>query len=169
VEALLEKLMEKVDAHGTLRDQSILLESKECLGTDVLTPSSSTPNHYENAPILSLFDNSVLERRSGDQRPGKSGANYALTAASSPHISSPMIQSNSKFESLRLKLLAILPTQHDIDLLSEESDTWWLIRRHILPNLIRFPDHALSKPFDVKADSQSHPIIIARLLLCVAL
>jgi hypothetical protein len=161
--------MEKVDAHGTLRDQSILLESKESIGMDVLTPSSSTPNQYENAPILSLFDNSVLERRSGDQHPGRNGANYAPNATLGPHISSPITQSNSKLESLRLKLLAILPTQHDIDLLSEESDSWWLIRRLILPDHIRFPDHALSKPFDVKGVSQSHPIAIARLLLCVAL
>ncbi len=33
----------------------------------------------------------------------------------------------------------------------------------------RFPDHDFSRPFCVRTVSQSHPIIISRLLLCIAL
>lgn len=42
------------------------------------------------------------------------------------------------------------------------------MKRTVL-TIARFPDHDLSKPFCVRTASQSHPIIIARLLLCIAL
>lgn len=74
-----------------------------------------------------------------------------------------------RIEKLRQKLAAMLPCQEDVDCLSDSSYGWWLMQRHMLPNLLRIPEEDLQKPFDVSIVSASHPMIIARLLLCVAL
>ena len=39
----------------------------------------------------------------------------------------------------------------------------------MLKKMASFPDHDLSKPFTVKGVLNSHPTVVARLLLCVAL
>jgi hypothetical protein len=189
VEMLLEKLMQKVDSNGIgiERDNALVPEPRESLGIDVLTPSSSTSNQYENAPILSLFDNAVFGRSQGDGTVAQNDtALYTSPLMSNSQAASPMSQTQSKLERLRRTLVAILPSQHDVDIFLDESDGWWLIRRHVLPQYTKYstfylrmfifanticsmPDHDFSKPFSVQAVSQSHPIVISRLLLVIAL
>lgn len=182
VEMLLEKLMQKVDANGMEieRDHdSAVPEAKENLGIDVLTPASSASNQYENAPILSLFDNSVFGR-------GPVDGPSVVTPMSASQAVFPINQTRSKLERLRRTLTAILPSQHDIDLLSDASDGWRSIKRQIMPRLMKYsasllskrpiaetfhrlPDHGFSKPISVRVVSESHPIVITRLLLAVAI
>ena len=188
VEMLLEKLMQKVDSNGigVETDHSLVPEARESLGIDVLTPSSSTSNQYENAPILSLFDNAVFGRNPGDGTTVRNDtALYTSPPMSNSQAASPMSQTQSKLDMLRRTLVAILPSQHDIDLFLN-VEGWWLIRRHVLPQVVKYgasalricqlltpfcsmPDHDFSKPFSVQVVSQSHPIVISRLLLVVAL
>ncbi len=137
---LLEKLMEKVDPNGTVTDRGhgLVPEPRDSLGIDVLTPSSTASNSYDNAPILSLFDNAVFSRGAGDgPQVRNDSALYASTAMSSLQVNTPRTQAQSKLERLRKTLSAMLPSQHDVDFLSDESHGWWLIRRHILPQLVR--------------------------------
>jgi hypothetical protein len=138
VEMLLEKLMQKVDANGIGNEtgHGFVAEVRESLGIDVLTPASSASNQYEGAPILSLFDNAVFGRGPAD---GSTVRNDSAVYTTTPSQGgSPMSQSQSKLERLRRTLAAILPSQHDVDLLADESDGWWLIRRHVLPSLIKY-------------------------------
>jgi hypothetical protein len=138
--------MEKVDSNN-MAIGAALCASRDSLGIDVLTPSSTSSNQYEGAPVLSLFDNAVFRR--GAQR-GSSGQNYeamyASTSSSSPWQSSSGSQTPSKLEILRRGLLAILPSQHDVDILCMESYGWWVIRRHILPQLDKYEDFSLDFP-----------------------
>lgn len=127
--------MEKVDSNNMAIGRA-LCASEDSLGIDVLTPSSTSSSQYEGAPVLSLFDNAVFGGGpQGDSSRRNNGAMYASTSASSPPQSSPGPQTPSKLEILRRGLLAILPTQHDVDILCTESYGWWVIRRHLLPQL----------------------------------
>jgi hypothetical protein len=76
-----------------------------------------------------------------------------------------------RIEKLRRRLAAFLRCQEEVDILSDTSG-WWLLRRHIMPHLLAVPEHSehdLQNPFDVSTVSVSQPMIITRLLLCVAL
>jgi hypothetical protein len=140
VEMLLEKLMQKVDSNGTgiEKDHGLVPEVRESLGIDVLTPSSSTSNQYENAPILSLFDNAVFGRSPGDGTTVRNDTTlYASPPMSNSQAASPLNQTQSKLERLRRTLVAILPSQHDVDLFLD-VDGWWLIRRHVLPPILKY-------------------------------
>ena len=139
VEMLLEKLMQKVDANGIgiETDHSLVPEARESLGIDVLTPLSSTSNQYENAPILSLFDNAVFGRSPGDSTGRNDTAVYTSPSMTNSQAASPMSQTQSKLEKLRRMLVSILPSQHDVDLFLA-TDGWWFIRRHVLPQIIKY-------------------------------
>lgn len=143
VEMLLEKLMEKVDPSEVATNQchGLASEPVDSLGIDVLTPSSTPSMSYENAnaPILSLFDNAVFSRRTGDEPQVRNdSALYASSSPiSSPQVNTPRTQAQLKLERLRRTLAAMLPSQHDVDFLSDASPGWWLIRRHVLPQLVR--------------------------------
>ena len=141
VEMLLERLMEKVDANhmATGRHQDIICESRESLGIDVLTPSSTSTHQYDGAPILSLFDNAVFGRGSGDHPSGRnSSITYASSAASSPQINLLGAQPETKLEKYRRALIAMLPSQHDLDILFEDSHGWCNLRRHVIPLLVKY-------------------------------
>jgi hypothetical protein len=76
-----------------------------------------------------------------------------------------------QIENLRRPLIALLPCQEDMDYLSNTTG-WHFLQRHIMPHLLGVPKHSehdLKNPFDVLTVSSSHPIIITRLLLFVAL
>ncbi len=62
VEQLLEQLMQKINANenGASQHLSPPTPATDGLGIDVLTPSSTPSVQFENAPILSLFDNAVV-------------------------------------------------------------------------------------------------------------
>lgn len=77
--------------------------------------------------------------------------------------------SDWKNREVTTRLAAMLPCQEDVDQLSDLSRAWWLIRRYIMPHLLKIPEDDLEKPFDVSFVSVSQPMTIARLLLCVAL
>ena len=140
---LLEKLMQKVDSNGIgiERDHGLVPEARESLGIDVLTPSSSTSNQYENAPILSLFDNAVFGRSPEDGMTVRNDAAlYSSPPMSNSQAASPMSLTQSKLEGLRRTLIAILPSQHDVDLFLD-VEGWWLIRRHVLPQIVKYGAH----------------------------
>jgi hypothetical protein len=166
---LLEKLMEKFDSatEEVLRNSEA---EKNAYSVDVLTPSLTPASQYDSMPILSVFDNNVLARQDDVQTSTHGGMRQPSSTAASPAMSkSAQCGKLTRLEKLRRQLVVMLPSQHDVDLLSEESQGWWLLRRHILPHLVRFPDHDLSRPFDTKSVSVGHPMCIARLLLCCAL
>jgi hypothetical protein len=154
VEVLLEKLLE----NGSQRTE----ENRASIGAGILTPSSTSATNYgSHSPFMSLFDGALGQ-------PAE-----ANTSMPPPHSVSTSNQGVAigRIEKLRRQLAALLPCQNDVDILSA-TDGFWLLRRHIMPHLLAVPEHGehdLQNPFDVLAVSVSHPMIIARLLLCIAL
>lgn len=58
---MLEKLMQHVEDGGLRSPRGSNKDIPDSLVIDVLTPTSSAPSSaYENAPVLSLFDNTVV-------------------------------------------------------------------------------------------------------------
>ena len=129
-----------------------------------LTPSSTAATTYD--PQLSFmpsFDDVLgLQAEANTSiRPPQS--------FSSPSASAGKGRPIGKIEKLRQQLAAMLPCQEDVDHLSDLSHGWWLIRLHVMPHLLETPGNDFQKLFDVSAVSASHPMMIARLLLCIAL
>lgn len=69
VEELLEKLITKVspsnDSSTPVDEVDSLQASTSCIGIDVIVPTDEAHSEYGNAPIMSLFDNSVVSSRFG--------------------------------------------------------------------------------------------------------
>jgi hypothetical protein len=76
---------------------------------------------------------------------------------------------STKIEKLRRLLVNMLPCQGDVDYLMDVSYGWWLIQRHMMPHLLDTSEQEFQNLFNVSTVSTSHPMIIARLLLCVAI
>lgn len=169
VEMMLEKLIEKVSAATE--------PERTSYGIDVLTPSSTPATTYDSAaPYMSLFDEVLTRQAEANTAPNISkpyGCEMPPPTMSNPATPATTCQKGfaptTRLERLRRQLAAMLPCQEDFDYLSEMSQGWWLIRRHILPHVDKVPDHDFAKPFDVERVSTQHPMIIARLLLSVGL
>ena len=161
VEKLLESLLKKTSQTGE--------ENRDPYGpVDVLHPSSAPARTYDSQSLYMSLVDDVLQ-----QRPE---SNTSMPPPLSVLVSnSGTIASTGKgcplgrIEKLRRQLAAMLPCQEDVDYLSDSSRGFWLIRRHMMPQILGIPDQDLHKPFDVSTVSVSHPMIVARLLLCVAL
>ncbi|KAE8452670.1 hypothetical protein EG329_013929 [Mollisiaceae sp. DMI_Dod_QoI] len=160
VEMLLEKFMEKV---------SQATEGNTSAGSaNVLSPSSTpATKHDSQRPFIPLFDD-VLEQH-GEADTSMPRPHSVSLSNSSTSASLGKGRSIGRTEKLRRRLAEMLPCQEDVDHLLDMSNSWWLIQRHIMPHLVRITEHDLQRPFDVSTVSASHPVIIARLLLCVAI
>ncbi|KAJ5396218.1 uncharacterized protein N7487_010521 [Penicillium crustosum] len=145
VEILLEKFMQKVP-QGT--EDNRLAYDPVGVFNPLSTPA--TMNHPRRSFVSTV--NSALR-----QQP------EVNTSTSSN--GSPM----EGIEGLQQRLAAMLPCQEDVDFLSGMSHGWWLIQRHMMPHLLKQPEHDTESLFDVLSASRSHPIVISRLLLCVAI
>lgn len=161
VEMLLEKMMEKVS-------QSPDENRAPYPQLDHVAVSSTPTSMYDSGPqFVSLFDDDFgqpAEANTSMPTPQSNHASISRTLAGASR-GAP----NGRIEKLREQLAAMLPCQEDVDYLSDSSHGWWLIQKHMLPHLLRIPEADLRKRFDVATVSASHPMIIARLLLCVAL
>ncbi|KAK5124645.1 hypothetical protein LTR85_001358 [Meristemomyces frigidus] len=159
VETLLQKLMEKVSQAAGF--------NSTVQGPDNGTTSSPAPaTSYDLlAPFLvSNEDVLGMETEISTSVPQSKSVSESdtLGSGSSP---SPI----GRIEKLRRRLAAMLPCQEDVNHLSDLSRGFWLIRRHMMPYLLALPECDFQEKFDVAAVSMGHPMVIARLLLCVAL
>jgi len=151
-------LLEKLIENGSQRTE----ENRAFIGAGILNPSSTSATTYSShSPSMSLFDGALGQ---------PAEANTSMPPPQSVSTSSQGFPIG-RTEKLRRQLAALLPCQEDVDILSDTSG-WWLLRRHIMPHLLEVSEdseHDLQNPFDVLTVSVSQPMIIARLLLCVAL
>lgn len=135
---------------------------------DILPVSSApTTANASQSPITSSFD---------DAQRGQTGINNITSPQQSLSIPKPSIITKEdeehmagKMGTLRRRLAEMMPCQEDVDYLLDLSYGWWLIQRHMMPHLLEILKHDLTAPFNVWTVSNGHPIIIARLLLCVAI
>lgn len=159
VEMLLQKLMEQVS-------QATEGNSAPFGPADFLASSSTPATTYESqSEFMSSFDN-VAEAKTPILPPQSTSVSNSSNIVSAGNLEAVRV---GRIEKLRRRLAAMLPCQEDVDHLSNLSRGWWLIRRHMMPYLLRVPEQDLQKAFDVSFVSTSHPMVITRLLLCVAL
>jgi hypothetical protein len=161
VEMLLEKMMEKVSQPS---DENRATYSQ---ANDLAISPAPSLIHNSRPQFVSLFDDDFGQPSEANTSMPTPQSVY--TSNSSGLASTARRTDNGRIEKLRTQLAAMLPCQEDIDYLSDSSHGWWLIQRHMLPHLLMIPDSDLRKRFNVSTVSASHPMVITRLLLCVAL
>ncbi|KAL3422559.1 C6 zinc finger domain-containing protein [Phlyctema vagabunda] len=162
VELLLEKLLDKINSY----DEKASLPTPESVVNDVLTPySGSGSNVYENAPVLSLFDNVVIGRR--DTGKSREAEQIATPPAKTP--STPSCRPVPKMDRMRITIAAQLPSQRDSDIICHASNCWLLIHglAQTSSSDLLTRDRTLTS-FDLQEVSKRHPTIIARTLLYIA-
>lgn len=145
VEMLLEKFMQNVSQ--STEDNRLAYDP-----VGAFTPLSTSATMNRSRPsFVSTFNNAL--RQQPDVTPSTSSNGSPI----------------GRTERLQQQLAAMLPCQEDVDFLLGMSHGWWLIQRHMMPQLLKPPEHDTENPFDVSAVSRSNPMVIARLLLCVAI
>ena len=136
--------------------------------SDEVSSSLSPALVYDSRPqFASVFDDDFGQQAT------------ANTSIPTPHSVYTPIESllmtpstgvfSGRIAKLQRELAALLPCQEDVDYLLDSSHGWWLIQQHMLSHLLRVPETELRERFNVATVSASHPMIIARLLLCIAL
>ncbi|KGO48434.1 Transcription factor, fungi [Penicillium expansum] len=161
VENLLEKFMRSV-SQGTGDNRPVDNP------VDVFTPlSTSATNNLSRPSVVSTFNKAIIQQP--ETNTSISSPQSAPVSDFSGLVSATNGSPIGGIDRLQQRLVAMLPCQEDVDLLSGTSHGWWLIRRHMMPHLLKPPENDPENPFDVLAVSKSHPMVIARLLLCVAI
>ncbi|CAG7951420.1 unnamed protein product [Penicillium nalgiovense] len=147
MENLLEKLLIRVDG-GSYQQHDL----KSPIDTAETSPESNPPTvtpASDNAPVLSLFDNESL------------GFKRAETVE--PDFT-PYGTINRDWGKLRRDLIALIPTQKTLKIISEASSSWWLMRVQLFEDydksLLSFSEGELST---------SHPTVVGKAILWIAL
>ncbi|KFY07796.1 hypothetical protein V492_06812 [Pseudogymnoascus sp. VKM F-4246] len=166
VEELLEKLITKVspsnDRSTTPGDEEDSLQAS-CIGIDVIMPSDDGHTENGNAPIMSLFDNSVLSRPPVPQQVRQMPTPGSTTSCSSMEI-------NNKIDTIRRTLYRLLPSQADCDTLTSRANEWWYLNKFLSQLSVQNEDRMYGiPPVVVDAVRAWHPAAIARLLLALCL
>ncbi|OQE10008.1 hypothetical protein PENVUL_c005G07458 [Penicillium vulpinum] len=147
VEKLLEKLLIRVDGGGNQKwDSKSPIDSVE--PNNESSPATVTPAP-DNAPVLSLFNNETL----GFQR--SDGVVPDFT---------PYGTINRDWGRLRRDLIALIPSEKTLKIISEASSSWWLMRVQL------FKDYDESLVSSSKETlSNSHPAVVGKAILWIAL
>ena len=95
------------------------------------TPASlvtSLPDSYvDNAPVLSLFDNTILSRRQDDD-------DFGTTTAGTPPPSTSATSARAmKLENARQTLLSLFPSQIPLEAILGATNLWWPTWQHMFP------------------------------------
>ena len=136
------------------------------LRADLLPPTpatssvsaSSPETRLDSAPVLSLFNNSILSRCQDDdedQRPA------------TPSI--PESEAISKLEPTRRALLALFPSQTTLTAILDESQAWWYATQAMFPEI--YGPECGSSIHQFIADSKASGSVqkITKALLCIVI
>lgn len=140
-----QKLETPVTAHAGAKNAQdpIRLPS-----TPVASPVSTPATLMKHAPVLSLFDNSILSRRPDED----SGVDS---------------HSNPKFDHTRGTLLSLFPPRETVESILRDSHVWWAGWQEIYPQI--FGLEPSSNPIQYVVDSMESGSVqrIAKVLLCL--
>ncbi len=175
LEAMVETLMEKVESQNHPEDehQQSAARVLESMAVGALTPSSEASvdhvGHLENAPLLSLFDNTVLSRKQDPQEDldeVSSESPQSMTQASMlDSVGGPM---RGRHEKTRQALLAIFPPERELKAILDATGCWWKVWERLCPFYVGTVRCGSIKEFVASATANGHPIQLARVLICIA-
>jgi len=135
---------------------------------DYVVNSSTPTSIYDSRPqFVSVFDDDFRQQAAPNTSMRTPNSAYTPNATSLQTSATGAF--HGRIAKLQRELSALLPCQEDVDYLADSSHGWWLIQQHMLSHLLRVPESELRERFDVLTVSSSRPMIIARLLLCIAL
>ncbi|CAI7645631.1 unnamed protein product [Penicillium glandicola] len=144
VESLLEKLLIRVDG-GSNQPR----DSKSLIDTVETSPESSPPTVTpapDTAPVFSLFNQGLGFQRSD------------VTPDFTPYGTI-----NRDWGRLRRDLIALIPSEKTLKIISEASCSWWLMRVQLFED---YDESLLSSSNDLSA---SHPAVVGKAILWIAL
>ncbi|OCL14929.1 hypothetical protein AOQ84DRAFT_280042 [Glonium stellatum] len=151
VELLLEALVNQTASHESQHGFRGSADATNSSINNLRLYSPDSSKTYENALALSLFDNAVV----------------------SHHISYstfPGTSYMSAMGSIRQKLCALLPSQHDADLICASTNAWMLVFNLYSPSNSLFNNSdPFSYSFNLASMKKQHPTIVARTLLYMAI
>ncbi|ELR03069.1 hypothetical protein VC83_08558 [Pseudogymnoascus destructans] len=168
VEELLEKLITKVspslDRSTPVKEADSLQAASSCIGIDVIVPTDEgSHTEYGNAPIMSLFDDSVLSRPPVPQQGRQMPTPGSTTSCSS-------MDTCNKIDTVRRTLYRLLPSQADCELLTSRANEWWYLNKYLSQLTIQTGDRPYGIPTVVVEETRAwHPAAIARHLLALCL
>ncbi|KAJ5848095.1 hypothetical protein N7455_012052 [Penicillium solitum] len=155
VENLLETLLVRVGGGGSQqRDSKSLLDSVETSpessqsSPPIVAPATATPS-ADNTPLLSRFDNQVL----GFQRSDTVASDFTSYTTI-----------NRDWGRLRRELLALIPSEKTLKIISEASSIWWIMRVQVFDD---YDKTLLSS--SVQELAHSHPTAVGKAVLWIAL
>ncbi|MCJ1453791.1 hypothetical protein MMC28_004140 [Mycoblastus sanguinarius] len=129
------------------------------------TPSSSyapSPDaHFENAPLLSLFDNAILSRHQD------SGDSSAATHTMPPNMEKQTV-APSKMDDIRRTLLSLFPSHQKLEVILDASKLWWPSMQAMFPQIFGPGECTDVSQFISESRSSGSVQRIAKALLCIA-
>lgn len=159
VETLLQSLVERIAQAPEGERQPTASQSGP-------TPESITAT--ETPPIFA----SAIERISGQVRdllPPRTGGQNMSNKHPMQSRTAADNSSSTKFATIKQTLVSMLPCQEDVDYMFGISFGWFLIKHHMLVFLPDGTENGPGSLFDIASTSEGHPMIIAKLLMCIAL
>lgn len=132
-----------------------------------LTPTASSVTSpdglLENAPVLSLFDNSILSRLEDDN-------NNPAGPCASPPIFEQDGGSTPKLDHIRRTLLSLLPSQEAQDAILDASHFWWQASQDLYPQIYGAEIGITNvKQFVANLKASGCVQQIAKALLCISI
>jgi len=126
------------------------------------TPVSSPDTRLENAPVLSLFDNSILSRFRDDDTGGTTDGNTPPTSDNDGTHS-------LKTDNIRRTLLSAFPSQSTLDAILNVSQTWWHASRAMFPEI--YGPESGTTVNQLVAESMASGSVqkLAKALLCISI
>lgn len=139
------------------------LRSEVLLPTPTASSVTSPGALLENAPILSLFDNSILNRLEDIEN---SDAGSVL----SPPVSSNDGNSTPKLDHIRRTLLSLFPSQYVQHVITEASICWWQASQDFYPEIFGV-DPTMNNFNLFIADAKASGCVrrIAKALICISI
>lgn len=130
--------------------------------SDPLSASVSNPadTRLENAPVLSLFDNSILRRYDGSEDGSTTEDHTSL-------VSERDAKSTANEEYIRRTLLSLFPSKSTLDIILSASQMWWTASQSMLPQTYGTGWPSMAE-YVYESQASNNIQKIAKALLCVA-
>ena len=152
LESVVKSILQKVenDDGSSGSEKSTTAVTKAFAHADLATAETV----IEHAPIMSLFNNSMLD----------SHAELEIPAWA------PSKQVSEAEAKIRQKLLLHLPSERDLDIIFIEGATWWGVWQHMFPDWMTEVSDGNALAERVKKSIKSGSLLVlAKALLCISL
>ncbi|KAL6713736.1 hypothetical protein ACLMJK_008228 [Lecanora helva] len=184
LEAALHSVISKLDSNSPKQESSynatpnassqapsrgLPTPSQSHLPAQPLTPAASTAasvpspeTRLENAPVLSLFDNSILSRLQEDKSNENLDNGTTLVSESD-------IDPSAKIDSIRRTLLTLFPEMHAVRTVLKAAQVWWDATQAMFPGIYGLEGGGDLEAFVTQSRTSGSVQKITKALLCISI